>query len=227
MPVDNIVVPDLHADPRFGEASSLLQAFRHHHERLEKERDRLILEHLLDGKPANPKSQQDTMLRGRLADLNALPPLPIAPVAGVADLTDAVARGRAILSGETVAKPTDHAGRLAEIDRQILAIREAMLEQTDVVDEIAQQLTLEIATELKPAWDALQLHWYRSAQNFASVTRQVQDLRARITAAGVRSCTGTLAMPAVRSPLVLGDESIWDSEISGWRRILERLGILP
>jgi hypothetical protein len=132
----------------------------------------------------------------------------------------------ALLAGGIVPKQMDHAAAIADLDRQIIAMHDAVIAQTEVVYEIDAQITLELATDLKPAWDALQLRWYRSAQDFASVTREVRDLRARITAAGIGARSDVLAMPNVRSPLLLGDESAWDSEISGWRRTLERLGVL-
>jgi hypothetical protein len=166
--------------------------------------------------------------RDRLIRLQqALPPLPAGGEAGsTTDTNDAIARGVALMAGYAAPKPQDHATQIADIDRAITVMHDAVIAQTEVVDEIHQQLTLEIANDLKPEWDALQLLWYRSAQDFAAMTRRVQDLRIRITAAGIGSRSDLLAMPNVRSPLMLGDETVWDSEISTWRRILERLGIL-
>lgn len=224
--LEPIDVPDLRADPRYIAAASLLAEFRARHERLEQERIRLAIEHQLRGKAPDEKSPADAQLRDRLAVLQALPPLPVAAAPGAAHAGDRIAKGKAILNGETVAAPADHSGKMAEIDRQLEAIREAIFEQSEVVNEIVGQITLEIATDLKPQWDALQLQWYRSAQEFARVTAQVHDLRARIVAAGILSRSDVLAMPAVRSPLILGSETSYDSEISHWRRILETLGIL-
>jgi hypothetical protein len=224
---DEIEVPNLRADPRYEAASSLLSSFRDRFIRLQQERDRLILDHALRGKPADPKSSADAVLRQRLAQMQALPPLPAGGEAGsTTDTNDAIARGVALMAGYAAPKPQDHATQIADIDRAITVMHDAVIAQTEVVDEIHQQLTLEIANDLKPEWDALQLLWYRSAQDFAAMTRRVQDLRIRITAAGIGSRSDLLAMPNVRSPLMLGDETVWDSEISTWRRILERLGIL-
>jgi hypothetical protein len=95
-----------------------------------------------------------------------------------------------------------------------------------IVAEIAAELTLEYSLRLRPAWNALQLELYRAAQELARTTRRVRELRASIVAAGIGSRSDVLAMPGVRSPLILGDESDWHSEIAQWRRILEQIGIL-
>jgi hypothetical protein len=222
-----VVIPCVADDPTFAAAAELLSAFRTRLERLNRERMRLILERELDGKPVDPKSETDATLRRRLAALRADPPLlPHALPAMPGATPPAIALGLEVLAGNAITPPPDHAARMREIDRQIDALGPAINEQGAVCDALADELTLRYARQLKPAWDALQLEMYRAAKELSRATRRVQDFRVAITGAGIRSRTDILAMPNVRAPLVLGDETNFDSEISGWRRILERLGIL-
>jgi hypothetical protein len=165
-------------------------------------------------------------LRMRLAQLHTDPPLTPAASPSPAAPSPAIAAGLEVLAGKPVAPPPDHQARLLEIDRQIAALGAAMMEQAEVCEEIAGALTLDYAQRLQPAWNQLQIEMYRAAQELARSTRRVREFRAKITAAGIGSRSDILAMPNVRAPLMLGDESVYDSEISGWRRILERLGIL-
>jgi hypothetical protein len=212
-------------DPAFARESGLLDAFRRRLEDVERERSILELEHHLQDRPA----KSDGELRWRLRKLKAecRPPAPAAPSpVELAASNPAIARGLAILAGEAIAQAPDFAARMRELDQQRGDLAEAVNAQTEVCDEIAGVLGLRFSKELAPAWNALQIEMYRAAQELARAARRVREFRARITAAGIRPRSDILAMPAVRAPLMLGDETSWDSEISSWRRLLETGGIL-
>jgi hypothetical protein len=221
-----VEVPQLVDDVEYAAATTLLSGFTDRLEWLKLEKERVDLERHLSLRDANPKSETDRGLRARLALLTAnasaaptRSPAPDAP-------SSAIALALTVMNGQPVAPLLDHKAQIAEIDRQIRALEAAISEQSEEVDRIAGELTLRYAKQIKPMWDAVQVEWYRAAQELARHTRRVHDFRAKITAAGIRSRSDILAMPAVRSPLFLGDESVYDSEIRGWGRILERLGIL-
>lgn len=222
----DVEIPQLRDDPEFAAASDLLSDFSRHQERLERERYKWVLEQDLSNREPNPTSTNDAMLVSRLAELRAAPPLAPSALAAPSAPTPAIAIGLDLLRGAPAPTSPDFRERISETDRQLAAIKIAIREQTEIVDNIAGELTLKYAKQLQPAWNALQLEMYRAAQELARTTRRVQEMRAAITAAGIGSRSDVLAMPNVRAPLMLGDESIWDSEISGWRRILERMGIL-
>jgi hypothetical protein len=224
-----VEIPRLADDSEYAKADELLTAFRLRLDRLQHEKIRLILLRELAGKPVDPRSTTDAQLRLRLAQLQALPPLAsvAAPIAAAGTVPKAVAAGVAIMSGAAVTPaPPDHATQMQALDRQADVIGAAIQAQTEIVDAIAQELTVRYATQIKPAWDALQLEMYRSAQELARATARVQAMRFAINNAGIRSCSTVLSMPNVRSPLMLGAESEYGSEISTWRRTLEKLGIL-
>ncbi len=221
-----VAVPRLADDPAYAAASELLTAFAHRRERLQRDQQRIDLERHLNGKMPDPRSSTDTELRKRLRKLQEEAPVEAPAPAAPAAASTAIAAGLAVLSGAPVAPVLDHQARIQEIDRQIGALGDAIREQTEVRDEIAAALTFEYAQRLQPAWNVLQLEMFRAAQELARATRRVREFRAKITEAGIQSRSDILAMPNVRAPLILGDEFVYDSEISGWRRILERLGIL-
>jgi hypothetical protein len=221
-----VVIPRLADDPQYAEATTLLSNFTDRLDWLRREKDRVDLDHYLSGREVNPKSETDRSLRARLALLNShAAAAPVALAAPDAP-SPAIALALSVLAGQPVAPVLDHKAQIAEIWRQIDAIEAAIREQNEVCENIAGELTLRYAKQIKPAWDQVQIEWYRAAQELARQTKRVHQLRAAITAAGIRSRSDVLAMPNVRSPLMLGDETNWNSEIAGWRRILEKLGIL-
>jgi hypothetical protein len=221
-----VEIPQLRDDPAYAAASELLSAFQQRGARLEREKMRLILTRELQGRTVDPKSTSDQALRARLAVLSAEPPLQPFATTSAASSSPAIALGLEVLSGKPVAAAPDYTAQIQEIDRQIDALRDACRDQGAEVDRIADELSFEYNHRLKPAWNQMQIEFYRAAQELARTTKRVQQLRNAITAAGIRPRSDILTMPAVRSPLILGDESVYDSEISGWRRILERLEIL-
>jgi hypothetical protein len=221
------VIPRLDDDPAYASASELLGVLTAALVSIERERDRLDLErHFASRSPEND-GETDKMLRGRLNKLrrDIIAVVPAAtPVA--AETPPAIADALKLLAGQPLPEPIDHAAHIRSLARQRDVVGAAIAEQSVVVDRLADELTFRYAKQLRPSWNDLMLRWYRAAQALAQVTREVHELRAKITTAGVRSRTDVLAMPNVRAPLVLGSEAVWDSEISGWRRILEGMGIL-
>ena len=221
-------IPRLTDDAAYAAAAELLGTLTAGLAAIERDRDRVGLErHFATRAPEND-GETDRMLRARLAKLqkDIVAAVPAAPRAAADAPTAAIAAALAVLAGQPVAEPPDHAARVRELDRQHDMVREAIMEQSAVVDTIADEVSFRYAKQLKPSWDALQLRWYRAAQELARVTQQVHEKRSEITSAGIKSRTDVLSMPNVRSPLFLGSETQYDSEIRGWGRILERLGIL-
>jgi hypothetical protein len=221
-----VTIPRLLDDAGYAAEVDLLTSFRDRAERLEREKQRLDLENYFVGKSPDPKSPQDSAMRARLALLRADPPLTPVTSPSPAAPSPTIAAGIEVLAGKPVAPPPDHRAKIQEIDRQITALKAAIMEQTEVCERITGELTLEYATRLRPAWNQLQVEMFRAAQELARSAKRVREFRSAITAAGIQSRSDILAMPNVRAPLMLGDESVYDSEISTWRRILERLEIL-
>ena len=221
------VIPRLDDDAQYVAASELLGTLTAGLASIERERDRLDLERYFASRSPENDGETDRMLRARLnklrRDIIAVVPA-AAPVA--AETPPAIADALKLLAGQPLPEPLDHAAHIRSLARQHDVVRAAIAEQSIVVDQIADQLSLRIAQQLQPNWNELQCRWYRAAQELARVTQEVHEMRSKITSGGIKSRTDVLAMPNVRSPLILGSETVWDSEISGWRRILEGLGIL-
>jgi hypothetical protein len=105
-------------------------------------------------------------------------------------------------------------------------LRAAIEEQTAECDRIAGDLSFRYSTELRPAWDRLQIEMYRAAQELVRSAARVRAFRTEMIAAGITPASQVIRMPPIRAPLFLGSESDWDSEISGWRRQLEAWNLL-
>ncbi len=224
------VIPQLRDDPEYAAAAALLAAFRDRLAQIERDRQIIDYEAHFAGRAPESDGESDAQLRRRLAELRAAAQgvAPVAPVAAAKSPapSPAIAAARAMLAGEVVPAAPDHRARLLQLDHDRAIVMAAITAQTEAVDAIAGELTLKYATQLRPAWNALQLEMYRAAQELARSAARVREFRAAITAAGIGSRSDILAMPNVRAPLILGSESQFDSEISGWRRILENMGIL-
>jgi hypothetical protein len=222
-------MPRVVDDARFAAASALLRTFTDHLALLERQRMRLILERELEGKAVDPRSANDAGLRARLASLRADPPL-VPAASGRTPLphapSPAIAAAIAIVHGAPLAAVPDHGAQLAEIDRRHAAIREAIFEQTDECDRIANELSFKFCLELQPRWDAAQVRMFRAAQALASAAQHVRDLRRDMVDAGIRPLSQVIRMAPVRSPLVLGSEMDWNSELAGWKRLLDSWGLL-
>jgi hypothetical protein len=227
-PDDEIKVPNLRVDPRLVPTEELLQAFCDKLNQLERRKKALILRYQLRDKGPLDRSNDTVMFREQLARLEkedgaVSPKAPAAPeLVGSKTLLDALA----VVKDLPIVATLDHAGQLKMLDRQLEAIELGVREQTEIRDALVAELSLEYSKNLAPAWNELHLQQYRAAQELSRVTAKVRKLRADVVLSGMKSCSWILATPNVRSPLILGDESQYDSEISGWRRILEGMGIL-
>jgi len=221
-----VTIPRLSDDPEYAAAAALLSDFEGRLEWLNAERARIDLAEFLRLKAPDPKSETDKMLHARLATMNAN--AASAPVSAVApgSPSPAIAAGIAVLNGATPPPDADHRTQRTALDRQIDRLNSAAVEQQEEVKRIAGELTFRYAKQLQPAWNQLQIEMYRAAQELARSAKRIREFSSAINAAGIQSRTDILATPNVRSPLILGDESFYDSEISGWRRVLERMGIL-
>lgn len=225
--VDAIEVPNIYADPRLAPAFELLAAFNAKSHQLENARQVLVAENVIRNSSAGPASSTGIAQRAHLARLlsdepSSVPVVPAAPDTPTKVLLD----GLAILRDAPFTPLPDYAGQLAAADRGLAALRLAIAAQRDIVDAIIDELTFELYTKLQPKWNQLQLQFYRDAQQLARSTARIRELRNRLTTAGYRSRSDLLLTPNVRAPLMLGSETSFDSEISGWRRILEGWKIL-
>ena len=98
------------------------------------------------------------------------------------------------------------------------------LRATVDVNEKLAEAAAEYGRELLPVWNAAVLEMYRAAQELSRSTTRFRELRAKCIMSGIR--TEILKSPNVSAPLVLGDETDQQSQISFWRRTLEAWKIL-
>lgn len=221
-------IPRVFDDPRFAEPARVLSALSNHLRKLEALRGKIVLQQQLAGKAPDPASTTDAQLRGLLerwteesADV-AAEPVPMAEN----DIPASVARGLAIIRGEPIPKTLDHAATLAKIDDETTALEEAIRQQSEMVAEAVEQISAEIIADVKPAFEDMVLKLYRSAQQVSRDLEQLLKFKAAVTASGARGGSHVIATPNLTSLAMLGLESDWSSEISNWRRQLEKAGLL-
>jgi hypothetical protein len=222
----DVKLPSVRDDSAYAAAEALLTAFRERYERLGRDRLCLDYERHFAGRAPESDSGSDRDLRKRWVALRneakADAPPPVKPAAQSA----AIAAGLAVLGGERIDPPADLQARYQEIDRKRAALTEAIREQTDERDGIADELSFKFSTELRPAWDRLQIEMYRAAQELARAAARVRTFRNHMIEAGIKPNSQTIRMPPVRAPLVLGSESEWGSELSQWGRQLEEWNLI-
>lgn len=223
---DDLDVPQVADDPDYARAAAVLTAFVEHAEGLRQERRRLQLEGHFQNRPARDNSPADQGLLAQLIALRSLPPLSPTPTPAPASASPAILAGLAVLAGEPVVPKPGLQEQVQLVDRQLAVLSDACRAQQEIVDAIRDEVSARYAKQIKPRWDAIVLSMYRDAQQLARSTAEFRDLRAKIVRAGITGNSVVLRAPNVRTPLVLGSETDWGSEISTWRRLLESWGLL-
>lgn len=216
-------------DAAWRAASELLTAFRDRFERLKQERLRLVLERELAGRPSGANaSTHDDQLRRRLDELKKLPPINAGtvPANAGAPADSAIARGLELLAGKSPEPRATHAERVAELDKQLVILDDAVLAQTEVVAVADDDFNLRASEAIAAAWNQRVLTLYRAEQQLAVAAQQFRDLRVQMANCGIRGYSTLLRCPDFRAAILVGSESMWGSEISVARRQLEEWGML-
>jgi hypothetical protein len=222
--IDEVAIPDPRDDVGYARALELLSEFNGRYDRLEREKQRLDLEQHFAGREAKNDDATGEQLRAKLTTLRALPPLRPQQATAPDAPSAAIRAGLAVLAGEPVTTVPSRAAQIALIDRQLTVLSDAIREQTEVCAAILSELTVKYAGQLLPAWNALALEMYRDAVALSRSTTRFRAFRAAIMEKNIR--TEILRVPNVTSPLTLGNEADYNSEITHWRRTLEAWGLL-
>ena len=217
-------IRDVRADPRIRGPLELLGAFEQRYELLKRKRLSLTYEAHFAGRSPADDGDQDRPLRAKLRELQSDPPLHPIPTRELPTASPAIQRGLAILQGEKIEPAPTIGEQITEIDQQLVALGSAISEQREDVDGQLANLAAEYGREVLPAWNAAVLEMYRAAQELSRSTTRFRELRARCIVSGIR--TELLRSPNVSAPLVLGDETDPQSQISFWRRTLEGWNVL-
>jgi hypothetical protein len=223
-PTDDARIPDPRDDPDYAAAAALLASFNARYDGLEQEKQKLDLEARFAGRSARDDGPALRELRARLAALRALPPLKPMQAAAPAATSPAIAAGIALLQGQPVAPAPSYAAQITAIDAQLSVLSSAIRDQSEVCDGLLREQIEVCAKQVLPRWNSMVIEMYRDAQQLSRSTTRFRAFRAQIVARGI--CTETLKSPNVVSPLQLGAEDDFRSEISRWREILAAWGLL-
>ena len=229
-PFEAPIVAPLADDPEYAAAVALLAALRARDERRQQELDRLALERHFENKPsAMSDGARDAMLRQRLVKLLELPSYWHQEGTDPAPTTipaPALARGLELLRGGDVSPELSRAERLGRLHREGMILDEAIRFQTGVVDELRNEISYRVCSELRGHHDAVLLTFYRAAQALAAITDRERDFRSAVITAGYEVRPDLISPPFITAPLMLGSEKQYDSQISAYRRHLQDKGIV-
>jgi hypothetical protein len=221
------------SSPRFATAAAILRTLQEGQRTIESRLDALRVEERL-AFASTETSTQRLRMQQRLKELRAAAPptsaasakpdsqLPAAVSAALELLRTGIspARGDARRTRKDFAQDRER----LEDDREI--VHRAVVLQQSAVDALRGELSCELARELLPAHRELVLAQFRAAQQLAATTDAEMEFRRKVTEAGYTWRDDLLRAPALRSALILGSESYFDSEVGRMRRQLEEWEVL-
>lgn len=219
----------IHAQPEFKAASAILQTLEAGFAALGQEKRALEIE--LSLPKGKPKTERTKHAHAQLTSYRAKVPRKVTG-AVPPNVPPAVHVALELLQGDS--KLVVRAERASEDLRALIAhvradmetVRAGVVCQHGVLDEIRDRLSFETATRLKAAHRELILAKYRAAQQLSAATTAEHAFHREFTANGFVWRPDVLISPGMRCALAVGDESVWDSEISRTRRTLEEAKIL-
>jgi hypothetical protein len=217
-------IPHITDDPTYAEAAALANSFAAAEKRVDDEILKLELELWLRSKSREfpSKAAQMRISLQRVADrLGAPPPAP--PTAGESRSAE-VSAGLAVLRGEL--PDTSAPDPRAALQARRLVLHNAWRAQTEILEEIAADLSSQVAIRFQAKHWELHLALYRAAQEMARAACQEREFRALIVQQGYTWHPNIMPAPALPETLTIGDERYSGSRISEWRGFLERMGML-
>ena len=215
--------------PEYKAAATVQQTLQAGLTALEQEKLALEIEYALP--KAAPKAERTKLMTERLTAHRAKIPRSIEPVPP--DVPRPVYLALEVIEGGTKLEVVrarrdreDLVAMIARVAADCRTVQTGIIAQTTVLDEIRDRLSFETATRLKAEHRSLIVQQYRAAQALSATTSAEQAFHRAVTDAGYGWRPDVLPAPAMRAALMIGDESIWDSEISRTRRILEELKVI-
>ena len=217
-----IGIDPIAADPAFAAAALTLRVLTDGLARIEGEANALRIEDYLRRQPKDPRAAD---LHARLKHRVAAKPAAEQPKSG-SDAPPAVIAALALLQvGPAALRRPDTAKQIAGLEDNANVLREGIMAQQQVVDELRSELSGSLAGRLREQHRALVLAAFRAAQSFAASVDDLRRFRSDVITAGYTFRSDILPEPLLRSALILGSETD-DSEISRTRRLLEEWKIL-
>jgi hypothetical protein len=215
------ILEPIGANLRFSDAASVLRALQEGLQRLESEKAWLEAEQYLSRLPGDKraKSARDRLAKLRPVGANTPDPTPV-------ELPLAVATALELVRHGTRPPRRDPQAAIQQCETDATLVRDAICAWQPVVDGIRDELSSEVAQRLKASHRELVLRQYRSLQVLAAATDAERAFHRSITDAGYIFRHDVLVAPTLRSALLVGSESDFDSEVSRTRRLLEELKLL-
>jgi hypothetical protein len=210
----------------FAAAADVLRMLQDGAEGLQRQLDVLRLEDFVGDVGKLARDPRKLAIQARLTKLKADAPKPAAAAVQTGH-PPAVAAGLELLASTTpVTRRTDRRALVAQLEDDRDTLRLAICEQHQVVDGIRDSLSAELARKLEKSHRTLIVQQFRHAQALAHSTDQLRALYRSVSEGGFTARPDILRGTPGRACLILGSESVHDSEVSRMRVTLEEMGAL-
>jgi hypothetical protein len=213
--------PRLADDPGYAEAAGVLAQLTAALARAEAELQRVnIRRAVAHGMRMGQQGERWRDLKRRLTDLDkqlaidaATPP-------------SAVVLGLKLIDNEPIPEPQTEAEQVAQFERHVHVIRDAIQEQAAVVAAIAAERSGETARREQAAHDECLIRVYRAAQELARALDAERLFRLDLVQRGFGWIPEVMPAPNLPGASRLGAESDPHGELAAWRRFLESRGLV-
>jgi hypothetical protein len=138
---------------------------------------------------------------------------------------DVIGRADRMLDGETLADDRDTATKLRELEKKIEILRPAIGKQRELLDSIRGELSVEAARLVQDRHRKALVKILDAARALVAVATVERAIRRELLDNGFEVIDSITPAPRLATPLILGDESFYDSAIAHFARQLDELGI--
>jgi hypothetical protein len=140
---------------------------------------------------------------------------------------DAIGRADRMLDGQNLADDRDTQTKLRELEKKIAILRPAIGKQQELVDRIRGELSLEAGRLVQDRHRKALVKILDAARALLSAANAERRVRRELLDLGYEVVESVVPAPRLATPLILGDESFYDSAIANFARQLKDLGISP
>ncbi len=167
-----------------------------------------------------------TALRARHETLSKALPAKQAEPASADGMPADIACAFPLLVGERVAAPEDRDAKPKRLHAEKAMIERAQAKLAPLIEEIRDKQSLAIAELLAPEYRKLQRHIFELALALSEAVAAEREFTAAPVLAGYADRCDVLGRRRLDAAARLGTLDSWDSQISGFRRELQSLGVL-
>jgi hypothetical protein len=138
---------------------------------------------------------------------------------------DAIEIADRMIDGRTIPDDQDSPAKLAKLERKIEVLRLAIAKQSEIVDRLRGELSVEAARLVQVRHRKALVKILDAARALVAAANAERGIRAELLDLGFEVLDSILPAPRLAAPLILGDENFHDSAIAYFVRQLGELGL--